>query len=105
MGPKAVSDIVFNSGTSGHPLAARLTHDMVLRSAYGSAFHRAFADGWRASFALPNWSKSAFGTKELRYEHRALLAARLQRTNPDHPTGRPRAGNSNHIHLFSLNTV
>lgn len=53
VGPDSVSDIVFTSGTSGHPLAATLTHDMVLRSAYGSAFHRAFADAWRVSFALP----------------------------------------------------
>lgn len=51
--PDSVSDIVFTSGTSGHPLAATLTHDMVLRSAYGSAFHRAFADAWRVLFALP----------------------------------------------------
>jgi fatty-acyl-CoA synthase len=34
-------------------LGAELTHDMVLRSAYGSAYHRAFDDGWRISFALP----------------------------------------------------
>jgi fatty-acyl-CoA synthase len=46
-------DIVFTSGTSGHPLGAVLTHDMVLRSAYGSAYHRAFADGWRICFSLP----------------------------------------------------
>ncbi|GAA1865654.1 class I adenylate-forming enzyme family protein [Brevibacterium marinum] len=51
--PDSISDIVFTSGTSGHPLAATLTHDMVLRSAYGSAFHRTFADEWRVSFALP----------------------------------------------------
>lgn len=51
--PESVSDIVFTSGTSGHPLAATLTHDMVLRSAFGSAFHRAFADAWRVTFALP----------------------------------------------------
>lgn len=51
--PDAVSDIVFTSGTSGRPLAATLTHDMVLRSSYGSAYHRAFADAWRVSFALP----------------------------------------------------
>jgi fatty-acyl-CoA synthase len=30
-----------------------LTHDMVLRSAYGSAYHRAFDDGWRIGFSLP----------------------------------------------------
>jgi fatty-acyl-CoA synthase len=30
-----------------------LTHDMMLRAAYGSAYGRAFADGWRILFALP----------------------------------------------------
>ncbi len=48
-----VCDIVFTSGTTGHAIGAELTHDMVLRSAYGSAYHRAFDDGWRISFALP----------------------------------------------------
>lgn len=51
--PEDACDIVFTSGTSGHPLGAVLTHDMVLRSAYGSAYHRAFSDGWRIGFSLP----------------------------------------------------
>lgn len=51
--PDSVCDIVFTSGTTGHPVAAELTHDMVLRSAYGSAYHRAFDDGWRICFSLP----------------------------------------------------
>jgi len=51
--PDAVCDIVFTSGTTGHAIGAELTHEMVLRSAYGSAYHRAFDDGWRISFALP----------------------------------------------------
>ncbi|HWD62082.1 MAG TPA: AMP-binding protein [Humibacter sp.] len=49
----AVADIVFTSGTTGHALGAELTHDMLLRSAYGSAYTRAFDDGWRIGFALP----------------------------------------------------
>ncbi|GAB3391494.1 AMP-binding protein [Humibacter soli] len=49
----SVADIVFTSGTTGHALGAELTHDMLLRSAYGSAYHRAFDDGWRIGFALP----------------------------------------------------
>ncbi|GAB3609077.1 FadD3 family acyl-CoA ligase [Humibacter ginsengiterrae] len=48
-----VADIVFTSGTTGHALGAELTHDMLLRSAYGSAYHRAFDDAWRIGFALP----------------------------------------------------
>ena len=51
--PAGVGDIIFTSGTSGHPLAAELTHDGILRSGYGSAYHRGFADGWRCCFALP----------------------------------------------------
>jgi fatty-acyl-CoA synthase len=51
--PHDVCDIVFTSGTTGRAMGAELTHDMVLRSAYGSAYHRAFDDGWRISFALP----------------------------------------------------
>jgi fatty-acyl-CoA synthase len=51
--PDAACDIVFTSGTSGQPLGAVLTHDMVLRSGYGSAYHRGFADGWRIGFSLP----------------------------------------------------
>jgi fatty-acyl-CoA synthase len=53
VGPDSPGDIVFTSGTSGHPLGAVLSHDMVLRSAYGSAYHRAFGDGWRICFSLP----------------------------------------------------
>lgn len=51
--PDQVCDIVYTSGTTGHAVGAMLTHDMVLRSAYGSAYHRAFADGWRVLFSLP----------------------------------------------------
>lgn len=51
--PDEAADLIFTSGTTGYPLAAVLTHDMVLRSAYGSAYHRGFADGWRIAFALP----------------------------------------------------
>ncbi len=51
--PNSPSDIVFTSGTSGLALGAVLTHDMVLRSAYGSTYHRAFGDGWRIGFSLP----------------------------------------------------
>jgi len=53
VGPEDIADIVFTSGTTGHALGAQLTHDMLLRSAYGSAYHRAFDDGWRIGFALP----------------------------------------------------
>jgi len=51
--PDGACDIVFTSGTSGYPLGAVLSHDMVLRSGYGSAYHRAFDDGWRICFSLP----------------------------------------------------
>jgi len=53
VGPDEVCDIVYTSGTTGHAVGATLTHDMLLRSAYGSAYHRGFADGWRVLFSLP----------------------------------------------------
>lgn len=51
--PQACSDIIYTSGTTGLPKGAMLTHDMVLRSAYSSAYTRAFQDGRRIQFALP----------------------------------------------------
>ena len=44
---------MYTSGTTGMPKGAMLTHDMVLRSAYSSAYTRAFQDGRRIHFALP----------------------------------------------------
>jgi fatty-acyl-CoA synthase len=51
--PEGVCDLVFTSGTTGHAIGVTLTHDMILRSAYGSAYTRAFTDGWRIGFSLP----------------------------------------------------
>jgi fatty-acyl-CoA synthase len=51
--PASCSDIIYTSGTTGLPKGAMLTHDMVLRSAYSSAYTRAFQDGRRIHFALP----------------------------------------------------
>jgi fatty-acyl-CoA synthase len=45
--------IFYTSGTTGQPKGVLLTHDMELRSAYGSAYTRAFEDGRRILFALP----------------------------------------------------
>jgi fatty-acyl-CoA synthase len=51
--PSGLSDIIFTSGTTGSPKGVMLTHDMMLRTAYGSAYGRAFDDGWRILFSLP----------------------------------------------------
>ncbi len=51
--PDAVSDIIYTSGTTGGPKGVLLTHDMLLRSAFGSAWGRAFEDGRRLVFAMP----------------------------------------------------
>jgi fatty-acyl-CoA synthase len=49
----ATATIFYTSGTTGAPKGVVLTHDMELRSAYGSAYTRAFEDGRRILFALP----------------------------------------------------
>jgi fatty-acyl-CoA synthase len=51
--PDALSDIIYTSGTTGKSKGVTLTHDMVLRTAYASAYTRAFEDGRRILFALP----------------------------------------------------
>jgi fatty-acyl-CoA synthase len=46
-------DVIYTSGTTGRSKGVMLTHDMVLRTAYASAYTRAFEDGRRILFALP----------------------------------------------------
>ena len=52
-GPHSNSDIIYTSGTTGAPKGVMLTHDMVLRTAFGSTYTRAFEDGRRILFSLP----------------------------------------------------
>ena len=52
-GPDAILDILYTSGTTGTPKGVMLTHDMFLRTSYGSAYGRAFEDGRRIAFSLP----------------------------------------------------
>ncbi len=51
--PRATADIIYTSGTTGGPKGVMLSHDMLLRTAYGSAYGRAFEDGRRILFAMP----------------------------------------------------
>lgn len=51
--PDAASDILYTSGTTGRSKGVVISHDMVLRSAWSSAYHRAFEDGRRIVHALP----------------------------------------------------
>ncbi len=51
--PDTVSDLLYTSGTTGTAKGVMLQHDAVLRTAYASAYTRAFGDGRRILFALP----------------------------------------------------
>ena len=51
--PASVSDIIYTSGTTGPPKGVMLSHDMVLRAAFSSAYGRAFDEAWRVVFSLP----------------------------------------------------
>jgi fatty-acyl-CoA synthase len=49
----ADSDLLYTSGTTGKAKGVLLQHDAVLRMGYGSAYCRAFDDGYRIMFAMP----------------------------------------------------
>jgi fatty-acyl-CoA synthase len=51
--PHFRADIIYTSGTTGLPKGVMLSHDMILRAAYASAYTRAFEDGRRIMFSLP----------------------------------------------------
>ncbi|MCW2616528.1 MAG: AMP-dependent synthetase and ligase [Frankiales bacterium] len=51
--PDSPADVLYTSGTTGDPKGVLLTHDMLLRTAYGSAYGRAFQPGHRVLFSLP----------------------------------------------------
>jgi fatty-acyl-CoA synthase len=51
--PDSLSDILYTSGTTGRPKGVTMTHDMVLRTAYGSAYWCGFEPGRRLLYALP----------------------------------------------------
>jgi fatty-acyl-CoA synthase len=51
--PNFRSDVIYTSGTTGRPKGVMLTHEMILRVSYASAYWRAFEDGRRFVFALP----------------------------------------------------
>jgi fatty-acyl-CoA synthase len=52
-GPYSHCDIIYTSGTTGSPKGVMITHDMMLRTAFGSTWGRAFQDGHRILFSLP----------------------------------------------------
>lgn len=51
--PSTPCDILYTSGTTGSPKGVVLTHDMLTRTAFGSAYARAFEEGRRVLFSLP----------------------------------------------------
>ena len=52
-GPHSNCDIIYTSGTTGAPKGVMITHDMMLRTAFGSTWGRAFENGRRILFSLP----------------------------------------------------
>jgi fatty-acyl-CoA synthase len=52
-GPATHCDIIYTSGTTGSPKGVMITHDMMLRTAFGSTWTRAFEDAHRIVFSLP----------------------------------------------------
>lgn len=46
-------DVLYTSGTTGRSKGVVLTHDMVLRVAFSSVYHRALSDGRSTAHALP----------------------------------------------------
>lgn len=51
--PRAYSDILYTSGTTGSPKGVLLTHDQVVRESYAAAYQRALEDGRRVGFPMP----------------------------------------------------
>jgi len=58
--PDEVSDIMYTSGTTSKPKGVLQTHDMLLRSAYGSCLNRAFEDGRRIFVPIPFYHVFAY---------------------------------------------
>jgi fatty-acyl-CoA synthase len=58
--PHFRSDVIYTSGTTGLPKGVMLSHDMILRAAYASAYTRAFEDGRRILFSLPMYHVFGF---------------------------------------------
>jgi fatty-acyl-CoA synthase len=59
--PGDLCDIIYTSGTTGSPKGVMLTHDMLTRTAFGSAYARAFEPGRRIVFALPMYHVFGYG--------------------------------------------
>lgn len=59
--PDDVADIIYTSGTTGAPKGVMLSHDQVLRTAYASAYARAFEDGRHIVFSLPLYHVYGYG--------------------------------------------
>ncbi len=94
--PQAMSDMIFTSGPTGSPKGVLLTHDMLLRTACGSAYARAFDDGWRVLFRCRCITSMAMSRACCRCFSSAARSSRNSSLTPAHALRRCQAQGHRH---------
>lgn len=83
--PDSLSDIMFTSGSTSKPKGVMLTHDMLLRSSFGSVRSRCHESGRRSLGPIPLYHAYLYveGLLALQYMGGTLIMSRLH-FNPKH---------------------